>query len=389
MKYSHIACIFLLIVVCQHTFGQILNIGSADEEKDTLPDQNSKRFKARFTPFLAPAVSPETDFMLLAGGLFSFKVEPLDPLLTQSSVPFSLGYSTNKSLLINFRPYIYFTRDKYRAYGDIWVKRMPDNYFGVGYEDNSTIPKGSETSAYKRNWWQLNFRLNRRVAKHFFAGLAADFNKTSASNLNSVMTGDEQIMLDGREVQNRGLGFNIEYDSRDLAVNAYKGLFLNLNGTYYGEYLGTPYNYGIYILDYRQYVKIKRQGRTLAWQVKGRFGFHEVPWPELSQLGTPFDLRGYLWGRYRDREMIFGIVEYRHMFKRKTPDEDGSMISRHGFVTWVGTGSVAPDISTFDHWLPNAGVGYRLEVQPRMNVRLDFGVGKKATGVYVSFNEVF
>lgn len=34
------------------------------------------------------------------------------------------------------------------------------------------------------------------------------------------------------------------------------------------------------------------------------------------------------------------------------------------------------------HWLPSVGIGYRFEFKPRMNVRLDFGVGKESTGFY-------
>ncbi len=327
--------------------------------------------------------------MLIVGGLFSFKFQPLDSLINSSSIPFSIGYSVNQSLLINFRPYIYFNKDKYRLYGNIWVKNMPDNYFGVGYEENSNLELGSNTTSYKRNWWQLDFRFIRKVRENFFAGIVLDLNRTDASDLNPVMMEDPNINADGQDIRNSGLGINLEYDSRDVAVNAYNGLLLNVSATFYGEYLGTDYNYGIYIIDYRHYKTIKREGIVLAWQAKTRLGAGDVPWPEMSQLGTPFDLRGYRWGHYRDKNLVLGIVEYRHKFLRKNPDKNGSMLSKHGFVAWVATGSIAPTIGEFEHWLPNFGGGYRFEVQPRMNVRVDFGIGRKSNGVYVSFNEAF
>ena len=115
----------------------------------------------------------------------------------------------------------------------------------------------------------------------------------------------------------------------------------------------------------------------------------KVPWPEMSMVGTPFDLRGYRWGHYRDRNMIFGLLEYRHMFTRKTLNKRGNYKSRHGFAVWSGFGSIAPTPFDYHNWLPNAGIGYRFEVQPRMNARVDFGIGRNSTGVYVSFNEVF
>jgi len=42
-----------------------------------------------------------------------------------------------------------------------------------------------------------------------------------------------------------------------------------------------------------------------------------------------------------------------------------------------------------NHWMPNFGVGYRFEVQPRMNVRFDFGVGRDNFGFYFNFTEAF
>ena len=67
-------------------------------------------------------------------------------------------------------------------------------------------------------------------------------------------------------------------------------------------------------------------------------------------------------------------------------------ISKHGAVAWVGTGTVW-DFDNVDsqnmEWLPNFGVGYRLELQPRMNLRLDVGIGQESSGIYFNFNESF
>ena len=64
-------------------------------------------------------------------------------------------------------------------------------------------------------------------------------------------------------------------------------------------------------------------------------------------------------------------------------------LSRHGMVAWMGTGSVAENLSGFSNWLPNFGFGYRFEVQPRMNLRIDIGMGRETSGFYFNFNEAF
>ena len=47
-------------------------------------------------------------------------------------------------------------------------------------------------------------------------------------------------------------------------------------------------------------------------------------------------------------------------------------------VGWIGTGTLDETVTQFDKWLPNFGLGYRFEVQPRMNLRVDFGFGKES-----------
>lgn len=54
--------------------------------------------------------------------------------------------------------------------------------------------------------------------------------------------------------------------------------------------------------------------------------------------------------------------------------------------TAQGRSSVSNDDG---RWLPSAGVGYRFEFKPRVNVRLDYGVGKGSSGFYFQVGEAF
>jgi len=386
----HFTLTFCLIAC--YLFCLNIEVYGQEIERPTASDTVKKSVKLQrpqFTPFLAPTVSPEVDFMLVLGGLFTFKLKPLDSILYRSSIPFSVGYSTNGSLNINFRPFIYGKNDKWRIFGDLWAKDMPDNYWGVGYENGKNVPKSDSTTAYSRFWWQVYLNFIRKIAPDLFVGINMDLNETIASDLNQRMREDPYVVNQGTEFRNSGLGVIIQYDSRDLSVNAYSGLYLSLTASIYRNFLNATTEYEVYYLDYRQYKQIKRPGRTLAWNIRSRITKDDIPWTDLSMVGTPFDLRGYTWGRYRDRSMIIGMMEYRHMFLRKNPDKKGNMRSRHGFVTWVGTGAVVPELSDKKHWLPNVGIGYRFEVQDRMNARVDFGIGNDTRAVYVSFNEAF
>jgi hypothetical protein len=66
-----------------------------------------------------------------------------------------------------------------------------------------------------------------------------------------------------------------------------------------------------------------------------------------------------------------------------------SSAASDGFVTWIGGGTLGRDPGHLVGVLPNAGAGYRFEIQPRANARLDAGVGRKSSGIYFSFAEAF
>lgn len=60
-------------------------------------------------------------------------------------------------------------------------------------------------------------------------------------------------------------------------------------------------------------------------------------------------------------------------------------------AAWVGAGVVYPDFKHLQmrRVLPECGIGYRWEFKKRVNVRVDFGLGKHSTGFVFSINEAF
>ena len=359
------------------------------QRMDSITNWKLEKGRSTFMPFIAPSYAPETSVMLTVGGLFTFMTKPGNHLLSRSSIPFSIGYSTNGSLLISAKANIYMIDDKLRLTGEYWNKNMPDNYWGVGYEKGRHTHKSDSTTGYHRNWNQFKFKIAYEVLKNFFIGINYDHNKTKASEVNEVMAADTNYLMYGDDINNSGFGMVWRYDSRDFPENAYNGIFIELAGTGYSKLNKSTSHFQAYELDYRQYQEIVRKGSTLAWQLKTRLTHGDVPWTEMSMIGTPFDLRGYTWGQYRDYSSIFLLAEYRYMFGRRKPNGRGDMYGPFGFVVWTGAGSVTPDYGNFEYWLPNAGVGLRFEIQKRMNLRIDYGFGAGSSAFYFSFNEAF
>lgn len=342
----------------------------------------------KFTPFIAPSYTPEMQFLLTAGGLITFSFDRKDRQLLRSSIPFSVGKSTNGSLQISVKANLYLRQDRLRITGEIWRKDMPDNYYGVGYDAARNTAKSDSTTAYHRDWRRIYAKVVHQYKKHWFLGGIFDATNTEASELNPLMLADSAVITHGSTTRNRGLGAVFQYDSRDVPVNAYSGLFLDASVINYGEHFGGQSDFWVIDLDYRQYAPVGHR-HTVAWEVRSRNCRGDVPWTELSQIGTPWDLRGYVWGQYRDELMVYTMGEYRHMFNRKTPNRKGSLESRWGFTTWVGVGAVARDIGSVPAALPNAGIGIRFETEKRSNIRIDYGVGVESSAFYATFYEAF
>lgn len=92
--------------------------------------------------------------------------------------------------------------------------------------------------------------------------------------------------------------------------------------------------------------------------------------------------RGYPVGRYQDRTLLAGQVEYRRGIYRKL-----------GGVVFGGVAEVAPTLHDFtsSDLLPSVGIGIRYMVSEihRLNLRADLAQGRDETTLYVSVGEAF
>jgi outer membrane protein assembly factor BamA len=374
--------LLLALVVSVRGLGaqETIQIDSLGRKPAAKPDDGG----FRWTPLLAPGYNPEMGLLIAGGFLFSAKLGRKDSTLQRSTLSSTVSISTTGAINVSGVLTSFFLQNRLRVLVNVGYKTMPDSYWGVGYDAGLEPTSQDSTTKYHRAWWQVNPRAYWGVRKHLYVGGGVDLNRTIATEVNPTMAADPYYLRYGHDNFNSGLTAAIFYDSRDVAVNAWRGLYLSLTGTFYGSYLGSNNTYQIYLLDYRQYRTLGRPGRTLAWQVKSRLGAKNVPWAELSPLGTGYDLRGYREGRFRDETTLLALVEFRQMFTRS-----GGRLSRHGFVAWAGGGTLGSSFKDLNGFLPNGGIGYRFELQPRSNVRVDVGFGKKSNGVYFNFTEAF
>lgn len=356
--------------------------------KDSIREAKVAAGEGLISPLVAPGYTPELGGLVAVGGLWSFKTNKSDTIIQRSSVPFTFALTTTGAKVLQIRPTTFWLQDRLRITGEFWYKDMPDNYWGVGSDAALETPKSDSTTAYDREWFWLMPQFLYQFRKNYFVGLTLDYNYTKGSKPSEGVSEDPDYIAYNDRPLNSGIGLILRYDSRDVPVNPWEGIFVDLQANFYTTALGGDNNYQVFQADYRQYFNLGKTAQTLALWVKSRIGTGDVPYGEMGQLGNPFDLRGYTWGRFRDKSLFFIIPEYRQMFYNQ---KSGSY--KHGIVAWIGTGTVwnfddADNGQGLD-WLPNLGLGYRLEVQPRMNIRLDIGIGRETSGIYFNFNEAF
>ena len=338
-----------------------------------------------------PSYTPEASFGVGGAVLASFRMNKQDTISQRSFLPAGLNLSINGTIVVAGAGTFFFNENRFRIYMNYGYRNEPSHYYGKGFEKAENLERGDSTTRFHRSYFQLYPRFVWEVRPHFYLGGLFDLNYTKVSDVNPVMEEDPYFQQFKRKYFNVGIGGLIQYDTRDDVATPTRGMLLGANFKLFGKYWGGAYNYEIIELEYRQFKNVFRPRSTLAWIAKSQIGLGDIPFTELPTFGSPFDLRGYYMGKYRDKSMAYGIVEYRHMFGSPAKYKSRNFWAKCGFVAWVGTGTIGETPFDWNKWKLNFGAGLRFQMQPGKNFRLDVGKepGQPGMQVYMNMTEAF
>lgn len=338
-----------------------------------------------------PAYTPEASLGIGGAALLTFKFNPRDSMVNRSVLPFGFLISINKTFMLAGGSEFFLKQNKIQINTDYGVRYEPDNYFGVGYESIDKNYKSDTTTQYTRLQIRIKPILSFKLTENILLGPVVDYTYYGLLDENPVMRKDPYYKMFKDRYLSAGMGVNFRYDSRDNTSMPYEGIRLNVSSLIYGRWLGGTYNYTYSSVDYRQYQRLFKRRSVLAWTARVDISTGDVPLTDLPTFGSPTDLRGYEKGHYRDKTMGYAIAEYRHMFgSQEVYDERRPFYSRLGFVVWAGMGTIGHNLNDWNKFKWNYGFGFRYEVQPHNNFRLD--VGKSPNGkwmVYMNMIEAF
>ena len=395
-------CLFVLIFqwASATTCAQPSTLSAQPANLSAQPVDSLRAHKnLRFSMLGGPGYTPDYGLLLGGSALFTFSANVRDTALKRSVVPVAFAYMVKGGGMVLIRPQFFFRQDRFRIFGEVRLANTLDNYYGVGYELNRSRERGPDSTLFRMVEYRVNpVFLFRFRETDLFIGASLDVNCENMKQPSEGVQMDADYITQGGTAAGLsnlsvGPGVNFSYDTRDIPANAYSGIYLDISAHYYPTALGSSRNFGVFNLQYRQFRTLDFLGprRVLAWMVNGRYAGGDVPIGDLSTFGSPFDLRGYYKGQFRDRKAIFALAEYRHMLNFGDRTLVGRLASRIGFTVWGGMGTIDPDFATWTGTMPNYGAGLRLEVQPRMNFRIDVGRDPitRQTLLYFNMTEAF
>ena len=358
-----------------------------------LHKQKVARRNLHYNILGGPSYTPDFGAVLGGSALLTFRMNPSDTTQRRSVVPMALAFMFNGGINLFSKPQLFFKGDRFRIFGKFSYKNTQENFYGLGYTTNRDYVRSDTTSQYRYSGIQVNpWFLFRLGESNFFAGPQIDINYDHLTDPAKHLVNEPTYQAaggtdKGYKQLSSGIGFLLTYD---VPANAYTGLYLDVRGMAYSKIIGSDQNFYRLEIDYRQYKPLGNR-KVLAWTVQTKNVFGNVPLTQYALTGTPFDLRGYYMGQYRDYSSHVVLAEYRQMINTDQSNWFKRVLHRLGFVAWTGCGFMGPTMGKIEGVLPNYGVGLRIEVQPRMNVRLDLGKNtvNNQTLFYFNMTEAF
>ncbi len=307
---------------------------------------------------------------LMAAGIYRHDKKDLN--IQPSNVTIYFDITTKLCAKLGIRGIHIFPGDNRRIIYDVNFANINTKFWGIGYDmgindNNESKFKYLESHAMAEYVWRIigNFYIGPKGTFDYING--RDFTKPELWN------GEPDRTF------NTGIGFILQYDTRDNTTASSRGVLLSFEQQFRPRFLANKKAFSQTLLKAATFNGLWN-GAILASTIRADFTYGHTPWGLLPILGGSYAMRGYFEGRYRDKNAIDICLELRQHIWR-----------RNGAVAWIGAGTVFPRFDTI-RWrkiLPNYGIGYRWEFKKNMNVRLDLGFGRHQTGFIFSINEAF
>ncbi len=343
--------------------------------------QGGKEF-GDFVVVPIPIVNPTFGNGLAVGGAYLYKFDEG----SQTSFTGAGGfYTDSKSWGAGIGTVANFKEDAWKIKGGLAYFDLTLDFYGIGSdagENDTFVPLNNKGIG-------LLVSALRRIVGKWYVGASYSFVDIQSTFDLSGVGGESPIPLPPEaelDSQVAGLGLILEYLTKDNQFNAYKGQLFKITWSESGSAVGSDFDFSSVNARYNHYFSLNKKEdeghMTLAVTGTACATPGETPFYALCKFGTMLNLRGYVGGRFRDKTMLTTQAEYRWRFYK-----------RWGAVAFAGVGQVAENFGDYntDNLLPSAGIGARfmLSEKNRLNLSVDYAIGKDTSALYFYVAESF
>jgi hypothetical protein len=335
------------------------------------------------------SASPSTGLQLGIGGNVVNRLGPLETT-NLSIINGSVNYTTKGQLNVIFRSNVFLPGNGYKLEGD-WrylVARQPT--FGLGRAQPES------TSVDSLDYQQVRFyqTVYKNVGSGVLIGPGYLFDWHFDISDQKADAGLPSPVVDyegsyRKSTVSSGLSLNALIDTRDSPVYATRGLLAYASARGYPTWMGSTNDWSELQLEVRTYKMLKRApiSQVIAFWGIARLTGGKAPYLDLPALGWDTNNRsgrGYLQGRIRGTNMLYGEAEYRVVLTRN------GLVGLAGFVNATS----ASDATTRDLQRADFGAGgglrIKLNKRSRSNITIDYAVGAQgSSGFFLSSSEAF
>jgi outer membrane protein assembly factor BamA len=320
---------------------------------------------------------PETRIAFGGVGIYYFREEGSQEETRASSIQAGFIYTQRGQIITKIEPQVFLHDEEFYLQGDISFFKYPDKFFGIG---NAT-PDAAEED-YTPQIFRFRANLQYQLMRHFFTGIRYNLINYRILVYQQGKSLEQRMIPGSNGGFLSGFGVVMKWDTRDNVFLPSSGNALELSTLSFQRAFGSEFTYNVLTLDLRQYITVV-DGTSLALQLYGGFSNGSPPFQYMQRLGGEKLMRGYLEGRYLDRNYITLQAEYRM-----------PLWWRFGAVVFAGVGDVAPSLSAFvlNEFKTSKGFGLRYTVskEEKLNIRVDLGFGQNGnTGFYLTAAEAF
>lgn len=332
-------------------------------------DSSKARSGFAYIPILY--YTPETKLAFGAGTLYVSRSTQYE---RPSSFTATLVYTTNKQFIGELSTNLFFRQNTLWHSGSFYFEKFPNTFYGIG---NST--PDSLTEKFTEQVTRINPSLLWKIANHFYCGPTIHYESWSLQKTESGKALSVGTIAGSKTTTVSAIGLLMNYDERDNYFAATNGRFYQIAFIASPQVLGSTLTFTRTKIDLREYFPLGNS-HIISAQVLFHTTTGAVPFRFMPRLGGQNILRGYFEGRFIDKHMTALQTEYRSPY-----------LYRFGFVLFGGIGEVSNRLTSFSlsGVKLSYGAGLRFAFIPDEHIilRIDYGMGYKSNGVYITMNE--